>query len=239
MDEWPEDVMDDLPMVDINGMACPSNQRTAIDMDTSHDNDKGVDDQAVSPDNDQSHQDSSLTCNTHIDDQVCFNSQSHQDSPLMCDDQALEDDHQNVRVGQGMSHHNLDPDSSVCVDNNSGNSNQAHVDPDTIVSLSISNQNDSLADHTSDSESLTLHDQQSQDQCTVTDASESSTQTESCLTNHDQGSHESSEPQDKSQHTLIAIDNQYNSFQHETDDHDQTDHLFNDISIDDFISDEV
>jgi len=23
VDEWPEDVMDDLPMVDINGIACP------------------------------------------------------------------------------------------------------------------------------------------------------------------------------------------------------------------------
>ena len=152
-----------------------------------------------------------------------------------CDDQALEDDHQNFSVGQGMSHHNPDPDSSVCVDNNSDNSNQAHVDPDTIVSLSI---NDSLADHASNSESFTLHDQQSQDQCTVTDASESSTQKESCLTNHDQGGHESSAPQDQSQHILTAVD-QNDSFYHETDDHNQTEHLFNDISIDDFISDDV
>ena len=252
VDEWPEDMMNDLPMVDINGATNPTNQRprTVGDMNTSQVSDTGVDDRIPSLDEDQSHQDSSHI--TNADDPV-LGDQGHQGSPLThdtCDDQA-QSHHDGTACGNHASDHHFDNQDSlidsVRVDDHNDDSNHVHLDQNKVLTQPMSDiQGDSLTHDqvAPNSESLVSHDEHGQDECTLTDGSKSLTQQtdnqETSLTHHDQESQEPLACHDelnKSQHDLMHTDNQNDLLHEEAD--QNTDHLFNDISIDDFINDDV
>ena len=208
-------------------------------MNTSFTNDPDVD-HAPSLDDNQTHQDGSLTHSLHFPDPVLDNDQDGLLTHDTCDDQVLDDQVQqdssfynpdqeldgqshHASINQCTSDHQDSLIDSMPVDNHNDNSNHAHIDQDKSLSQPTGTQNDTLI-----LDQATPNSKHSQDQCTSSTTQTSNTHdTSLTYSDHDQGFQEPLAPHDDQSDSL-----------HEADDR-SNDHLFNGISIDDFISDDV